>query len=164
MVVKKELAAGLDGMKRKHIAALLSCVLLAGCGPSAEDKGRIRQFISAYSRLLGVYRTQSIFSDPSQIDPSLTVDLQKAADLVTDSRARQEILRCQDLIDTYAIKRRTQFLALSADFIQLKIRNPRRPQEDNLDDAKKAAEKEVQLPDIYPMARCAEITLPPFTK
>ena len=139
-------------MKVKLLAVSLAVLLTTSCGPSAEDKARIRQVETAYS-----------IASMGNADNSdaLMNDLQRAVDLVPDGKAREEILSCQSLLKMYVIKQATQRLVLKRN---LRDRARSATTKKDFDIANANAEKEVPLPDYDPIAKCEVITLPSLTK
>lgn len=139
-------------MKVKLLAVSLAVLLTTSCGPSAEDKARIRQVETAYS-----------IASMGNADNSdaLMNDLQRAVDLVPDGKAREEILNCQSLLKMYVIKQATQRLVLKRN---LRDRARSATTKKDFDIANANAKKEVPLPDYDPIAKCVVITLPSLTK
>ena len=140
-------------MKVKLLAGSLAVLLTTSCGPSAEDKARIRQVETAYSlaRMGNADNSDALMND-----------LQRAVDMVPDGKAREEILNCQSLLKMYVIKNQTQRLVLMRNLSE--IGHGRQSTKKDVDIASANAEKEVPLPDSYPIAKCAVITLPSLTK
>ena len=140
-------------MKVKLLAVSLAVLLTTSCGPSAEDKARIRQVETAYS-----------IASMGNADNSdaLMNDLQRAVDLVPDGKAREEILSCQSLLKMYVITKQRRRLFLEGNL--LAIGHGRQSTKKEFDIANANAEKEVPLPDYDPIAKCEVITLPSLTK
>lgn len=142
-------AGEVDEMKLLSLCAAFIALLLTSCGPSAEDKARIRQVITAYDT------ASRANADNSE---ALMGDLQKAVDVVPDGKAREEILGCQNLLQIYALRQKSQFLVLERNLFE--IGHGQHSTANDFDIANAKAQKEVPLPDYNPIAKCAVVTLP----
>lgn len=72
-------------------SAIVAVFLFQVACTSQEDKARIRLAASAFERA----------SDPHGRDERLMTELQEAIDVVPDGKARDELVRCQALLQRY---------------------------------------------------------------
>jgi hypothetical protein len=140
-------------MNLKCLSAVSLTLLLASCGPSAEEKARIRQVVTAYNA--------ASYSHADNSD-ALLAELQKTVDVVPDGKERDEILRCQHLLTMYTLQQKLQFLALERNLRA--IGHGQNSTKKDFDIANAKAQKEVPLPDYNPIASCAVGTLPALAK
>lgn len=134
------------------VPAVALAMILSGCGPSSDDKARIRLAVSAFNRAL----------DKQGRDEDSMIDLQKAVDLVPDGKARTEILRCQGLLITYSQRQRLLYLDLELNL--LKIGHRQQSTKEDFERAMSKARSDNPLPDFDPLAKCNVISLPQLEK
>ena len=146
--------SGIDARSRGsvYLLALAAVVPLFNCA-SAEAKARIRYAVSAFK----------LASDSSPANSKALIgDLQKAVDLVPDGDAKNELLRCQGLLEFYQSR---QSLIDAETLLNLaKAGHWRSPTKEDFDISYAKAKAAYPLPDYDPIAKCAIITLPAFAK
>jgi hypothetical protein len=131
---------------------LVAILLTTSCGPSAEDKARIRQVVTAYNA--------AFMASPDNSE-ALLGELQKAVDVVPDGKARDEILRCQNLLYMYKTKQTTQSIVLETHLSEIGHGQHSTKKDVDIADAK--AQQEVPLPALDPIVQCEVRTLPALT-
>jgi hypothetical protein len=133
---------------RRLAAVIALAVASAACGPSAEDKARIRLAVSAFKLAGDVHGGGS----ESGISKSRMDDLQKAIDVVPDGHARDALLDCQRLLVSY--KHAERMIESQLETNLLKTGNGREPTKADFDRAMAKAKAEYPMPDYEPLSRC----------
>jgi hypothetical protein len=141
------------GAAKACVGGLLTAALLSCNCTSVEDKDRIRHAVSAFE----------LASDNSPANrKALMGDLQNAVDAVPDGDARNELLRCQGLLELY--RSRQSLIAAETLLSLAKTGLGKNSTDEDFDLSYARATAASPLPDFAPIARCAVITLPAFAK
>jgi hypothetical protein len=122
---------------RYFVVALVSTLLLTGCGTSAEDKAKIRLAVSAVRRAVDANEMSK-----GAMEERLA-EAERAIDAVPDGEARTAIVDCERLLWHYKMARSVVWIATRANLYNM-----------SAEAAYAAAERKHPVPDYEPIAAC----------
>jgi hypothetical protein len=136
----------------RTVGPIFLLFLLGGC-TSAEDKARVRTAATAFEIAASAKTPQA---------EAAMNELKKAIDVVPDGKARDELLRCQGLLETYSLTLQTIEIATETNL--LKIGHGVHSTMEDVNKAHAEAISKHPEPDPKGLVECELHTLPALTR